>query len=111
MRIRRLVAAGVLAVAVLVAGVTPAGATPASAAASSAVCERLRERMAEVPGIRARIQRRVDGIEDRLAAVRNPRRRARLTARLQPRLASLRALDARLAQQVARAQARCSRTT
>lgn len=76
-------------------------------AATSAVCARLAERVAEVPGIRTRIDDQLDRIESRLAAVAGAARRARLTAQVQPRIDALRALDQRLTALVARVDARC----
>jgi hypothetical protein len=115
MRTRRLLAvlglAGILALGGLdaAAGDEPGGrAAAATPPAGATVCERLEARVAQVPGIRARILTRIATIEARLDAVRDPRRRARLDATLVPRLEALRTLDTRLADQVAAVEARCA---
>ena len=87
------------------------GAVRAAPAGAVTVCERLAGRVAEVPGIRARIRDQIAALERRLAHIGDPIRRARVTARLEPRLAGLRTLDARLAAQVAEAERRCNPPT
>lgn len=90
----------------------PAGSAPATADRTDAGrCARLGDRIAEVPGIRARIRQGLGDIADRLAAVRPDAARARLRERLQPRIDALAALDARLAEQVARVEERCPGVT
>ena len=129
MRHRRLLAAAVLAATLGLGGVAaagaldgesaPAGATgpaaggttvggvAAAPGAATAPCDRLTARVAEVPGIRARIETQLAAIEERLEAARSPVLRERLRTRLQPRIDALTALDQRLADQVARVEARC----
>ena len=70
-------------------------------------CARLAERLEQVPAIRARIGSQITRIEERVAAVTPPSRRAAVEARVAPRLERLRGVDARIADLAARAEARC----
>jgi hypothetical protein len=61
--------------------------------------------------MRDRIRNQVRTLEERIAEVGDPRRRARVAARLASRLANLRTLDERLTAQVVDAEARCAGST
>lgn len=100
--------------AVLALGGAGATALPAGAAPTTVrttLCDRLNARVAQVPAIRARIDAQLQRIESRLAAIADPARRARVQERVQPRVDALRALDDRLARQVALVEQRCPSTT
>lgn len=115
MTTRRLVAPILAALAgalVVVGSVAPAwGGAEVRSGETPAVCRRLEARLAEVPGMRDRIRNQVRTLEERIAEVGDPRRRARVAARLASRLANLRTLDERLTAQVVDAESRCAGST
>ena len=108
---RRIAALGIAALLGVPALGTGIDAVQARSADAVTICDRLDGRVAEVPSIRARIRDQIQAIERRLERIVDPRRRVRVAARLEPRLAGLRALDARLAQQRADVQRRCAPPT
>lgn len=112
MRIPRMMATA-LAVGVLATGLSAGGAGAAderpkpTAEQRAARCTQLRERIAQMPGVLARIRTYIDGIEARLDRIKDPQRRAQIEARLQPRVDKLEALATKLGEQTAIAERLC----
>ncbi|GMU78745.1 MAG: hypothetical protein AMXMBFR46_15390 [Acidimicrobiia bacterium] len=80
---------------------------PALPEARDPACVLLQARAGEVPGIQARIEAHVDDLEARIAGTRDPGRRTRVAARLQPRIDRLHELAAALTARAADAARRC----
>jgi hypothetical protein len=101
-------AVGVLAT-VLSAGTAGAadGRPKPIAEQRAAKCAQLQERIAQTPGLQARIQSHIDGIQAELGRIKDPRRRAQVEARLQPRIDKLATLATRIGQQTAIAERLC----
>ena len=113
MRVSRMVATtaaiGALAIGLSAGGAAAAdGRTPLSGDARAAKCAQLQERIAQTPGVQARIQAHIDEIQATLARIKDPQRRAEASARLQPRIDRLETLSTRLAQQTTLAQRLCA---
>jgi hypothetical protein len=103
--------AGVAAAADPPTTVTPPASPATPVRPGAAKCARIEDRVAEIPGIQQRIHDRIDALEQAIADVVRPGRRARVAARLQPRIDKLEVLSRRLDAQVALAERLCGRVT
>jgi hypothetical protein len=117
-RMQRIIAVGVACATLgLGLGLSVAVATAATDAPTTspqpgpARCAAIQEKVAQVPGIQQRITARIDALRRRIDDATNPRRQARRSAVLQPRIDRLEQLSRRLDAQVALAQRLCGRVT
>lgn len=106
------VAAVLVSATVLVAAPAAGASTARAGSGAQARCAQIERRLAEAPALLRRITDRIDELQSQLDAVRDPRRRARLAAVVEPRIERLQRLSEQIDRQVAAAERLCGpRTT